>query len=256
MNTAGAVTGGVVTDGVVAGGVPYAAGMTATDPASATELTATDPASRVVRKDVARNRALLLAAADEVFTERGGDATLDDIARHAGVGVATAYRHFENKQALITAMFEDRLGKILQVLQDADALTDPREAFETFVYGVAAMQAHDRGTREVMRTNHGIDKVSAIRERAQPIAQRIVDRARAAGILRPELETNDIPMVLWMTGAISDYAGPASPELWRRYLDFVLDGMLAESLPRRTITIPALDQSQLETVMHNWHSHR
>ena len=278
MTTADVVAGAAATGGDAAGhagGVAVGAAATAAaeagyaggvavgdaatvpgDVAYAAVMTAPDPASRVVRKDVARNRALLIAAADEVFTERGADATLDDIARHAGVGVATAYRHFENKQALIAAMFEDRLGKILQMLQDADALADPREAFETFVYGAAAMQAHDRGAREAMRTDHGIDKVSAIRERAQPIAQRIVERAKAAGILRPELETNDIPMVLWMTGAISDYAGPASPDLWRRYLDFVLDGMLAASLPRRTITVPALGQAQLETVMHNWHTHR
>lgn len=232
-----------------------ARGPVAGDVAYAAEMTATDPASRVVRKDVARNRALLIAAADEVFTERGADATLDDIARHAGVGVATAYRHFENKQALLAEMFEGRLSKIEQMMLDADALADPREAFEAFVYGIAAMQAHDRGTREVMRTDHGIDKVSAIRHRVQPIAIRIVERARAAGILRPELETNDIPMVLWMTGAISDYTEPASTDLWRRYLDFMLDGMLAESVPRRTISVPALDQSQLDAAMHNWHSH-
>ena len=85
---------------------------------------------------------------------------------------------------------------------------------------------------------------------------RIVSRAQAAGILRPELEANDIPMVLWMTGAISDYTEPVSSDLWRRYLDFMLDGMLAESLPRRTISVPALDQAELETAMHNWHSHR
>jgi AcrR family transcriptional regulator len=242
---------------VVAGNGAYAAEMSASDPASRTDpASPADPASRVVRKDVARNRALLLAAADEVFTERGVDATLDDIARHAGVGVATAYRHFENKQALLAAMFEDRLNKILQMMLDADALADPREAFEAFVYGIAAMQAHDRGMREVMRTDHGIDKVSAIRQRVQPIAIRIVSRAQAAGILRPELEPNDIPMVLWMTGAISDYTGPVSAELWRRYLDFMLDGMLAESLPRRTITVPALDHEQLDAAMHNWHAQR
>ncbi len=235
----------------------YAAGMTATDPASDSDLASpADPTSRVVRKDVARNRALLIAAADEVFTERGVDATLDDIARHAGVGVATAYRHFENKQALLAAMFEDRLNKILQMMLNADALPDPRESFEAFVYGIASLQAHDRGMREVMRTDHGIDKVSAIRQRVQPVALRIVSRAQAAGILRPELEPNDIPMVLWMTGAISDYTGPVSSDLWRRYLDFMLDGMLAESLPRRTISVPALDEEQLATAMHNWHAHR
>jgi AcrR family transcriptional regulator len=230
--------------------------VTAIDSAShSDDASPADPASRVVRKDVARNRALLIAAADEVFTERGVDATLDDIARHAGVGVATAYRHFENKHALLAAMFEDRLNKILQMMTDADALPDPREAFEALVYGLSAMQSQDRGMREVLRTDHGIDKVSAMRERAQPIAMRIFERARAAGILRPELEITDVPMVMWMTGAISDHAGPVSPDLWRRYLDFMLDGMLAESVPRRTISVPALDQSQIETAMHNWHSH-
>ena len=72
-------------------------------------MTAERSDSRPLRKDAARNRALLLDAAREVFAERGLEASLDDIARHAGLGVGTAYRHFSNKYELAQAIFAEAI---------------------------------------------------------------------------------------------------------------------------------------------------
>src|SRR5436309_13964281 len=82
-------------------------------------------AARALRKDAAQNRERLLAAASELFAERGLNVTLNDIAHHAGVGVGTAYRRFPNKEAVIDALFEQQLDGLAalaeQALLDADS---------------------------------------------------------------------------------------------------------------------------------------
>ena len=222
---------------------------TATGNAAAGEPAPVKP----VRKDVARNRGLLLSAADELFGERGVEVTLDDIARHAGVGVATAYRHFDSKQALLQALVEGRIERIAERMQAAERLEDPREAFETFIYRACEMQAKDRGMRESVHANNGLPGAASFRERLEPIARRIVDRAMAAGVLRPEFDIADIPMLFVSIGSIADYAGAVEPELWRRYLDFFMDGVLAVGTPRRTMSVPPLAAEQVEAAIENWH---
>ena len=209
-------------------------------------------AIRPVRKDVARNRALLLQAADEVFSERGSDATLDDIARHAGVGVATAYRHFENKQALLEALFQNRLSQAVEVMTAAEAIADPRASFEALIYGVVEMQSRDRGMREAVAADPELHRAANVRARVTPILERVIERAARAGILRPEFDLADVPMIFLMMGAVSDRAGAESPELWRRYLAFLLDGMFGEAVPVHTIDVAALTPEQTDAAMHRW----
>jgi AcrR family transcriptional regulator len=221
---------------------------------NSSSATADQAPARAVRKDVARNRELLLTAADEVFAERG--ATLDEVARQAGVGVATAYRHFDSKQALLRALFEQRIEQVTEHMRRAELLPDPRQALETFLYQACELQAKDRGMRELVHANHGIPGATAFRERLEPIANRIVERARAAGVLRPEFTAADIPILLVTIGGVSDYAGPLAPDLWRRYLDFLMDGVFAEGIPRRRITVPPLAPEQIDLAMDRWHRPR
>ncbi len=209
-----------------------------------------------VRKDVARNRALLLSSADELFGERGVEVTLDDIARHAGVGVATAYRHFDSKQALLQALLEGRIERIAANMVEAESLADARAAFETFLYGACEMQAKDRGMREAVRAHQGLPAGASFRARLEPIARRIVDRAKAAGVVRPEFDVADIPMLFACVGAVSDYAGTIEPQLWRRYLDFFLDGVLTAGTAHRTVSVPPLASAQVELAVENWHRPR
>ena len=214
------------------------------------------PPRRPVRKDVARNRTLLLQAADEVFTERGVDATLDDIAQHAGVGVATAYRHFANKQALLEALFADRISKVVQIVQEADALDDPLHALQSLFYGIGELQAADRGLRESFGANHGVEKAARAREQLEPPARRIVQRAVDAGVLRPEFAFTDVPLLVWMIGSVADYAGATSPGLWRRYMGYLFNGILTQQAPHQPVTEPALDEDQLDCVMREFHQGR
>src|SRR6187431_2289167 len=88
--------------------------------------------TKAVRKDVARNRALLLEAARVVFAERGLDATLDDIAKEAGVGVGTAYRHFANKQEIAAEVLAASSGDMVTDAESALLIEDPWLAIVTF----------------------------------------------------------------------------------------------------------------------------
>ena len=205
--------------------------------------------AKPIRKDVARNRGLLMRSAEELFAERGTEVTLEEIARHAGVGVATAYRHFESKSAVVEAMFESRIGKFLAVLHECESIADPREAFETYLYRICELQATDRGMRQAISANHGIDKVAEFRDRGRPLVQRLFDRAKQAGAFRPECELSDIVVAFWMISKVSDSTDRSSPEQWRRQLTFLLDGLQAEGAPRQTPTTPALSMEQIETIM-------
>jgi len=220
----------------------------------------TQPASaaapRPARKDVARNRERLLAAANEVFAQRGADATLNDIARQAGLGNATAYRHFANKQELLAALLEDRFGQVLAIFQHADTLDDPREALESLLYELGRRQANDEGLRQALSPEEDDKTSGQINAKLRPIADRIVERAQSAGVVRPEFHANDLPLILRMIGAVSDYADLTAPDLWRRYLGFLLDGIAAEHRPHRAITTPAPSLQLALQSVPNWHRTR
>src|SRR3954447_26824358 len=105
---------------------------------------------RPLRADAARNRERLLAAADEVFAAKGLSVGLDEIARHAGVGVATAYRRFPDKTELIDALFEERVGRIVALAEDALAQDDAWVGIVRFLEGALALHTSNRGLKEVM----------------------------------------------------------------------------------------------------------
>src|SRR5918912_696083 len=122
--------------------------------------------ARPLRADAERNRARILAAAAEVFAERGLDVSLDDVAAHAGVGVGTVYRRFPDKDALIDALFEDKIAGVAEVAGRALELKDPWDAFETFVRAVAQAQAQDRGLKEALHvSDRGRHRIAVARER-------------------------------------------------------------------------------------------
>src|SRR5690349_7732936 len=102
-------------------------------------------AERPLRADAERNRQRLLVAATELFAERGVDVTLDDVARHAGVGVGTAYRRFANKEELIDALFEQRIDDVAALAAEALEHPDPWNGFATFLERAAEHHTANRG---------------------------------------------------------------------------------------------------------------
>jgi AcrR family transcriptional regulator len=205
-------------------------------------------ADRPLRKDAERNRQRILAAAGELFTERGLGVTLDDIARHAGVGVGTVYRRFADKELLIDALFEQRIDAMCEIAEEALAQPDPWDGVVHFFARGSELQARDRGLKELLSCNaHGGGHCGVRRERLRALVTAIFDRAKRAGVVRADADPHDSPIISMMLGVVMDRSRDVEPELWRRYLGLVLDGLrpgAAAPLP-----VPALDASTLAAVM-------
>jgi AcrR family transcriptional regulator len=191
--------------------------------------------ARPLRRDAERNRQRILRAASEVFTTRGLHATLDDVARQAGVGVGTVYRRFPDKEALVDALFEDKLQALVTEAERALEAQDSWTGLVTLLERAGAMLTRDRGLLEIlMYATYGQDRVSRARARMQPVVTRVVERAQRDGKLRADIRPTDVPVIEFMLTTAAEYAGQAQPEIWRRYLTLIVDGLR----PTRTETTP------------------
>jgi AcrR family transcriptional regulator len=206
------------------------------------------PSAKPLRADAARNRERVLRAAEEVFAAQGLAATLDDVARHAGLGTGTVYRRFPDREALVEALFEARIERTVALVERCLADPDPWQGFATMLSEVCRAMAADRGLRQVvLSSGHGLDRVACARDRIAPLVSRLVDRAQAAGVLRPGVTASDVPLVLHMVCTTAD-CGPGANDLWERYLQVLLDGLRARD-GQAALCVPALCEGQLAEAM-------
>ena len=190
------------------------------------DLTSTDACARPLRRDAERNRRRILDAAAEVFAARGLGVTMDDIADHAGVGVGTVYRRFPSKELLIDALFEDRIGELVVMGQEALGEDDPWEALGRFLERGLALQAANRGLKEIVfGSDQGTALAKGARARVAPLTELLVRRAQANGALRSDVVASDVPLLQFIVSSVAELTAPHAPELWRRYLALVLDGL-------------------------------
>jgi AcrR family transcriptional regulator len=207
-------------------------------------------AERPLRKDAERNRRRILAAARELFAEQGLGVTLNDIAHHAGVGVGTVYRRFPDKAQLIEELFEQQIGELVVLMEEALEDPDPWQGITGFLRRNLELQARDRAFREiVIGSPEGAERVGRIRARMFPLGGRLVQRAKDAGVLRADFQPGDLPILILMLTAIVDAAREVEPDLWRRYLDVVIQGLRAAPTPPDTLTTPPLSPDQVPVVM-------
>ncbi len=183
-----------------------------------------DESVKPMRKDAARNRALLIAAAREVFAKRGLDASLDDVARQAGVGVGTAYRHFGNKYELAEAIMHETVDTVVAAADTALEADDPWIGLVGFLESVLELQTQDRGLREILMGVHEA-KSAEVQQQLSGRVTRLLLRAQKAGAVRPDAEPGDVGTVLMMLCHAADLGGDVAPELWRRYLPTLLSAL-------------------------------
>jgi AcrR family transcriptional regulator len=179
-----------------------------------------------------------------VFADRGLDASLDQIAAHAGVGVGTVYRRFPDKDALIDALFEERIGEVAAAGQHALSAPDPWEGLVGFLQQANALQARDRGLKQAL-LSRGAHKTARAREKIVPIATELVTRAQQAGSLRADLDPLDLPVIQLMVSAIADMTREVSPELWQRALTIIIDGLATTRKTPTPLPGKPLDRDQL-----------
>ena len=203
----------------------------------------------LLRADAERNRQRLLDAARELFADRGLDVTLDDIARHAGVGTGTAYRRFPNKDAVIEALMVDRLHELAAIAQECLEEPDPWLGISGYFERALAMQAGDRGLKEVLFSARGREGITKARSALAPLVGQLVKRAVDAGVVRPDMATTDVPVLNFILNTAIDLGRDVEPELYRRYLAIVLDGLRH---PGEPLPVPALAVGRFGEAVAKW----
>jgi AcrR family transcriptional regulator len=181
-----------------------------------------------MRADARRNRDRIVTAAREVLAEAGIDAPMDDVARQAGVGVGTLYRHFPTKSALLGEMVRERFAQFLENVQWGLQQEDPWEGFAGTLRRNAEIMAADVCVQDAMSGVPACLAASdAEREQLLAVGAELVRRAQEAGALRDDFSVHDIPMVMCgVTRTMARDAPWASD--WRRFLEFVLAGLRAD----------------------------
>jgi AcrR family transcriptional regulator len=185
----------------------------------------TDP--RPMRADAVRNRAKIVEAAKQAFSERGLETQMEDIAKRAAVGVGTVYRHFPTKDALVQALIVDKMERIAEEARRALAEEpDPWEAFSRVLWMGAEHQLRDRALAQVVATQPQSTWRQAAEEETELGARmaELLARAQRAGVVRPDARPDDIPMVMCGLGAVVQ-----NERSWERYMRLVLDGFRAAS---------------------------
>ncbi len=186
----------------------------------------TQTAATSLRSDAKRNHEQLVAAARELFATAGVEASVEEISKRAGVGIGTLYRHFATKEALIDAVLEDAFRAYADLVDAALADPDAWQGFCTFLERALELHAGNRGLKDVAASGeHGLARVAAIRRRLRPLTAQLVERAQAAGTLRADFTAQDVSLLLWGGHGVIERSEGTPPEIWRRYLGFVLAGV-------------------------------
>jgi AcrR family transcriptional regulator len=203
---------------------------------------------KTLRADAERNRRRIIDAAGELFATKGLSVGLDEIAHHAGVGVGTAYRRFPDKQKLIEALFEERVDRLVELAEAGLAADDPWEGLTGFLEAATELHIANRGLKElIFGSEHGAALAPRARAKIAPLVEQLVRRAKESGALRDDVVTEDVPLIQFIVSSASELTTRTAPDLWRRYLALVLDGLRTphpHPLPE-----PGLSSDELDAVI-------
>ncbi|WP_327639431.1 TetR/AcrR family transcriptional regulator [Kribbella sp. NBC_00482] len=181
------------------------------------------PCARPTRADAARNYDRLVTAARETFAKHGTDTSLEEIARRAGVGIGTLYRRFPSRTALLEAVYVDEIQSVCDRAYDFDRELEPFEALAAWLrsflgYGLSKGSLASELTVELGKESPFFQICKA---NVQEAGHLLLDKAKAAGEVRPDLELMD---VLRLVGGIN-MGRDIEPEQAHRLLDIVLCGL-------------------------------
>ena len=164
-----------------------------------------------------------------MFSDRGLDATLDDVAHYAGLGVGTAYRHFPNKHVLIKGLFDQRLADFVAFAEHALTDPDPWHGFTSAMIRLSEDLVEVRGLRDLLLS---VDEAPPGAAELDQTMGALLQRAQSAGAVRSDLTTSDLPTLQ----AMIDAAASRDPDRWRTFLRLVLDGLHTGSHGSERIT--------------------
>lgn len=195
------------------------------------------------RRDAERNRARLIEIGRVTLAELGPDAPLEEIARRAGVGIGTLYRHFPTREALVASIFAEHMEEVLAAAEDAAAADDGWDGLVGFLERVLALQARNLPLRSIF-LRVPAEANAERRKRIQPALDRAIARAKEQGSLRADFAVGDLVVAMWSFAPIFEATAGLAPNAWRRHLRIVLDGMRPEGAT--TQDVRPLGGKQLE----------
>jgi AcrR family transcriptional regulator len=196
-----------------------------------------------LRRDAARNRAKLTTAGREVFAELGPDASFEEVARRAGVGIGTLYRHFPSREVLAEEIYAEHIDEVVAAAEAAAAAEDAWSGLVSFLEHVLDLQARNLPLRGLFLRQGG-GRAAERRRLILPLLEQVIDRGREQGVLRDDLTVGDISLALWSFAPVIEATAGVAPAVWRRHLRILLDGMRpAAATPQQ---VPPLAGRSLE----------
>ena len=183
-----------------------------------------------LRADARLNRERVIDTARAVFAEQGLDASTNEIARRAGVGVATLFRRFPTREDLVAATFADKMHAYASAIDDALADPDSWHGFCAYIERVCQMQADDRGFADVLTLTFPTAKAFE-QERARSMVSltELLDRAKATGRLRQDFVHQDVPLILMANAGVVAATRDTAPDAWRRVVGYLVQSFAAEA---------------------------
>lgn len=183
---------------------------------------------RQLRRDAAHNRERIVAAARAVFAARGVDVALEEIAKQAGVGLATLSRRFTRAE-LIEAVFTGRAAEYLRIAEQAMNAPDGWTGFVGYLERLCEIQQQDRSLSDVLTLRMpDYGTVSEMRDQIYWAQLDLIRRAQDEGTLRPDLVPEDVILLLLATGGIISATAETAPDSWRRVFALITESMRAD----------------------------
>jgi AcrR family transcriptional regulator len=181
--------------------------------------------TRPLRSDAERNRQQLLKVAQEVFAKEGLAVPIDEIARRAGLGVGTLYRHFPTKEALFEAIVVGRMQRLVELAQAGASAPDPGNAFFGFL---SQMVEEGLAKKDFLTALAGtavdLAQIAAAKQRMKRAVAVLVERAQKAGVVRADVGAGDVLTLVMGTVGAADRHG-AGPAERKRLLLVIFDGL-------------------------------
>ncbi|WP_217493962.1 TetR/AcrR family transcriptional regulator [Humibacillus sp. DSM 29435] len=203
---------------------------------------------RPMRRDARESRNKLIAAAQAEFAAHGVEASLERIARDAGVAIGTLYRHFPTRLDLLMAALRPRLQEFVDGADKAVELDDPWDGFVAYLDNLFAVQAGDRGFNDFLsRRFPGNSETEHIHDVMCQQIDDVLARAQKAGKARSDITRADIINLIWSNGRIIDATSTRAPTAWRRQLYLMLDAYRSERA--HSIPEPPMTDDQLYDAM-------
>jgi AcrR family transcriptional regulator len=189
---------------------------------------------RPLRTDAVRNAARIVTSAQRVFASAGLEAAMEDVAADAGVGVATVYRRFPTKDALLRVVLSRRFDEVVGAALDrAQHEVDARDAMRAALRGAVSFIAGDPNTMGAAMSS-GLMTMDLAHRFFEPVAA-IVRRGQDDGVFRDDLVAEDVPrIVLMLVGTLPSFE--AGSDGWCRYLDLIIDMLTADRSPLSAVS--------------------